>query len=31
MCARSACDYAFFDIEEHLRVLAFFGAPLRLR
>ncbi len=31
MYVRAACDHAFFDIEEHLTVLAFFGAPLRLR
>ncbi len=30
MYVRTACDHAFFDIEEDLTVLAFFGAPLRL-
>lgn len=26
---RAACDHTFFDIEEDLTVLVFFGAPLR--
>jgi mannose-6-phosphate isomerase-like protein (cupin superfamily) len=30
MYVQTACDHAFFDIEEDLTVLAFFGAPLRL-
>ncbi len=30
MYVHTACDHAFFDIEEDLTVLAFFGAPLRL-
>ncbi len=29
MYVRAACDHAFFDIEEDLTVLAFFGAPTR--
>lgn len=29
MYVHTACDHAFFDIEEDLTVLAFFGAPLR--
>lgn len=29
MYVRTACDHAFFDIEEDLTVLAFFGAPRR--
>jgi mannose-6-phosphate isomerase-like protein (cupin superfamily) len=31
MYVHAACDHTFFDIEEHLTVLAFFGAPLRGR
>lgn len=31
MYVRAASDHAFFDIQEHLTVLAFFGAPMRLR
>ena len=30
MYVHTACDHAFFDIEEDLTVLAFFGTPLRL-
>jgi len=30
MYVHTACDHAFFDIDEELTVLAFFGAPLRL-
>ncbi len=30
MYVRTSCDHAFFDIEEDLTVLAFFGAPLWL-
>lgn len=29
MYVRTACDHAFFDIEEDLSVLAFFGTPVR--
>jgi mannose-6-phosphate isomerase-like protein (cupin superfamily) len=29
MYVRTACDHAFFDIEEDLTVLAFFGTPVR--
>ena len=29
MYVRAACDHAFFDIDEDLTVLAFFGAPIR--
>lgn len=29
MYVRTACDHAFFDIEEDLTVLAFFGTPMR--
>jgi mannose-6-phosphate isomerase-like protein (cupin superfamily) len=29
MYVHTACDHAFFDIEEDLTVLAFFGAPMR--
>jgi mannose-6-phosphate isomerase-like protein (cupin superfamily) len=29
MYVRAACDHTFFDVEENLTVLAFFGAPLR--
>ena len=29
MYVRAACDHAFFDIEEDLTVLAFFGATAR--
>lgn len=29
MYVQAACDHAFFDIEEDLTALAFFGAPLR--
>lgn len=29
MYVRAACDHTFFDVEEDLTVLAFFGAPLR--
>ena len=29
MYVHTACDHAFFDIEEDLTVLAFFGTPLR--
>ena len=29
MYVRAACDHIFFDVEEDLTVLAFFGAPLR--
>ena len=28
MYVQNACDHAFFDIEEDLTVLAFFGAPV---
>ncbi|TVQ90322.1 MAG: cupin domain-containing protein [Chromatiaceae bacterium] len=28
MYVQNACDHAFFDIEEDLTVLAFFGTPL---
>jgi mannose-6-phosphate isomerase-like protein (cupin superfamily) len=31
MYVRAASDHAFFDIQEHLTVLAFFGASMRLR
>lgn len=31
MYVRTACDHAFFDIEEDLTVLAFFGTPMRTR
>ena len=31
MYVHAACDHTFFDIEEHLTVLAFFGASLRHR
>ncbi|MBK1617533.1 cupin domain-containing protein [Lamprobacter modestohalophilus] len=31
MYVRTACDHAFFDIEEDLSVLVFFGAPVRHR
>jgi mannose-6-phosphate isomerase-like protein (cupin superfamily) len=29
MYVRAACDHSFFDVEEHLTVLAFFGTSLR--
>lgn len=29
MYVQTACDHAFFDIEEDLTVLAFFGTPAR--
>jgi mannose-6-phosphate isomerase-like protein (cupin superfamily) len=29
MYVRTACDHAFFDVEEDLTVLAFFGTPMR--
>ncbi|KAA6185804.1 cupin domain-containing protein [Thiohalocapsa marina] len=29
MYVRTACDHAFFDIEEDLTVIAFFGTPIR--
>lgn len=29
MYVRAACDHAFFDVEEDLTVLVFFGAPVR--
>ena len=29
MYVRAACNHSFFDIEEHLTVLAFFGTSLR--
>ena len=29
MYVRAACDHTFFDVEDDLTVLAFFGAPLR--
>jgi mannose-6-phosphate isomerase-like protein (cupin superfamily) len=29
MYVRAVCDHTFFDVEEDLTVLAFFGAPLR--
>jgi len=29
MYVRAACDHTFFDVEDDLAVLAFFGAPLR--
>lgn len=29
MYVRAACDHVFFDIDEDLTVLAFFGAPAR--
>lgn len=29
MYVRAACDHTFFDVEEDLTALAFFGAPLR--
>ncbi|MBK1646009.1 cupin [Thiocapsa imhoffii] len=31
MYVRAACDHAFFDVEEDLTVLVFFGAPVRQR
>lgn len=31
MYVHAACDHAFFDVEEDLTVLVFFGAPVRLR
>ena len=30
MYVRAACDHAFFDIQEDLTVLAFFGTPVKL-
>lgn len=30
MYVHAACDHAFFDVEEDLTVLVFFGAPVRL-
>ncbi len=29
MYVQAACDHAFFDVEEDLTVLVFFGAPVR--
>jgi mannose-6-phosphate isomerase-like protein (cupin superfamily) len=29
MYVRAACDHAFFDVEEDLTILVFFGAPVR--
>lgn len=30
MYVHAACDHTFFDVEEDLTVLVFFGAPVRL-